>query len=58
MIETFHPTPQQVPDVPCEHCGHRTDTQAYSLMIARSKVTREWTFCSLQHLRAWLKPMR
>lgn len=58
MIETLHRTPQPVPEVTCERCGTVTETQAYSLLIIRPQVTREWTFCTLECARKWLKPVR
>lgn len=58
MIETYHPTPKPVPDIDCEHCGKHTTNQAYSMLLARPRVTREWVFCSLTCLRSWIAPIR
>lgn len=57
MIETFHPEGQKVPKVHCEHCGELTGSQAYSILLVRNKITREWLFCSLEHLRDWAAPI-
>lgn len=58
MKEIYHQTPMHVPVYKCDYCGERTTTQAYSLMQARSKITREWFFCKLECLRSWSAPVR
>lgn len=58
MKETFLAEPQEVPHVSCDHCGKLTDSQAYSLLLARRRLEREWVFCSLEHLREWAAPIR
>jgi hypothetical protein len=56
--EEYHARAQEIPENHCGVCGKYPTSQAYEIVLRRPHITRRWHFCSLEHLRIGMGPVR